>query len=255
MTITRHEASLGARSIALAGVVALLWGGCSLDKKEIPALVGPAETAISVNLTAQPDVIVADGHSSVSAQATLRNTAGQPIAGQAIFFALTNQDGLFADIGTLNTTTAVTNGNGIAQVIYTSPQRSDFTANQRVMIAARPITGDALGQFYRTVSIELRSAEPRLFPQVPGNKAPICNFVMEPATGLVPVNTDLLAQSTSSDPDGIIVRYEWDFGDGAVSDHPDVVHRYGFSGLYTLTHVVTDNGGIQAACAAGVFVQ
>lgn len=38
--------------------------------------------------------------------------------------------------------------------------------NTSVLVAARPIGTDADGQIYRTVRIELRSAEPRLFPQI-----------------------------------------------------------------------------------------
>jgi PKD repeat protein len=231
------------------------WTGCGLDKVTVPPLSGPAETAVSIALSAHPDVITADGYSTVSAQAVLRNTAGQPIPGQAVYFAIQNQDGVFVDIGTLSTTTAVTNGNGIAQVIYTAPPRTDATGHQRVMIAARPIAGDSLGQFYRTVSIDLRSAEPILFP---GNAAdPHCSFVVEPGTGVLSLGQDMLAQSTSAAvPPDVIIRYEWDLGDGeSTDDKPDIVHRYGFTGVYSLVHVVTTRNGGQATCSRAITVR
>lgn len=244
-------------SLALGVAVALvtLWTACGLDKATIPPLSGPAETGVSVALSAHPDVITADGYSTVSAQVLLRNTAGQPIPGQAVYFAIQNQDGVFVDIGTLSTNTAVTNGNGIAQVIYTAPPRTDATGHQRVMIAARPIAGDSLGQFYRTVSIDLRSAEPILFP---GNATdPKCTFVVEPGTGILSLGQDMLAQSTSTAvPPDVIIRYEWDLGDGeSTDDKPDIVHRYGFTGSYTLVHVVTTRNGGQSTCAKAIIVR
>lgn len=245
------------RAAALAGVLALLavGVGCNLDKKTIPPLSGPAELGQSVQLTASPDVITANGINTSSVQVLMRGPNGQPLSGVGVFFALADGSGNFGDIGRLSSDTATTGPNGIAQVIYRSPPRTDATANRTIFIEARPITGDANGQLYRRVRLELRSAEPRLFPEIPGNLPPVCNFVMEPATGIVAINQDLLAQSSSSDRDGTIVRYEWDFGDGTQDDKPDVVHRYNLPGEYLLTHVVTDNGGIQAACEATVVVQ
>ena len=78
---------------------------------------------------------------------------------------------------------------------------------------------DVNGQGYRFVRIELRSAEPRLFPPVPGNKPPICNFITEPDSWVRSKrNTVIGFHSTSSDTDGVIIRYEWNFGDGTTGD-------------------------------------
>lgn len=240
-----------------AGVVtlALTLAGCGMDKTSIPELVGPAELGLSLYLDARPDVVTADGYSTVSLQATARNQIGQPAPGVGVFFTLADASGNFADIGKLNTNTAVTGSNGVAQVIYTAPPRTDQTANTSILIAVRPIGGDANGQIYRTVRIELRSAEPRLFPQIPGNVTPNCQFVMEPATGVLRLGQDLLLQSSANDEDGYIVRYHWDLGDGSTEDKPDIVYRYALPGSYTVTHVVTDNGGLESTCTKAVTVQ
>lgn len=245
------------RALAAASVLLLVSGGCKLNKNEIPALAGPSELALSLQLTASPDVLTADGVSTSSIQVRVRNENGQPVSGQGLFFAISDAAGNFGDIGTLSSNTATTGGNGIAQVIYRTPPRTDATSNRSILVEVRPVGGDANGQLYRRVKIELRSAEPRLFPPVPGNDPDklICNFVIEPATGIGRVSQDFLFQSTSVDEDGAIVRYEWDFGDGTREDKPDVVHRYGLPGTYSVVHVVTDNGGLQKACAASVFVQ
>lgn len=51
--------------------------------------------------------------------------------------------------------------------------------------------------------------------------------------------------SMSYDPDGTVVSYAWDFGDGAVSDAVSTEHVYAGPGDYTLTLVVTDNDGLE----------
>jgi hypothetical protein len=153
----------------------------------------------------------------------------------------------------------------VAAVVYEAPARTDATANQTVIVAVRPVGDDFGGAVYQTVRIELRAAESRLFPQNPaGDLPPICNFSVEvtgksscTAAGLAPIctvqiNTSVLFQSTARDPDGTIVRYFWSFGNGRTADHPDVSTSYSIPGVYTVTHLVTDNGGMQAACAATI---
>lgn len=46
----------------------------------------------------------------------------------------------------------------------------------------------------------------------------------------------------SVDPDGEIVKYEWDFGDGTTGLGPEVTHTYA-EGQWRAQLVVTDNGG------------
>ena len=49
--------------------------------------------------------------------------------------------------------------------------------------------------------------------------------------------------SSSSDPDGSIVAYEWDFGDGSTGSGEVVTHEYSEKGDYTVILTVTDNDG------------
>lgn len=63
-----------------------------------------------------------------------------------------------------------------------------------------------------------------------------------PYTGTV--NSPLTFDGTASnDPDGTIVAYSWDFGDGNTGTGATPTHAYGANGNYTVTLTVTDNQG------------
>ena len=49
--------------------------------------------------------------------------------------------------------------------------------------------------------------------------------------------------SGSSDPDGTIASYAWDFGDGATGTGTTPVHTYASPGDYTVALTVKDNSG------------
>jgi chitodextrinase len=49
--------------------------------------------------------------------------------------------------------------------------------------------------------------------------------------------------SNSYDPDGTIVSYEWDFGDGSTGSGMNIYHAYSAPGNYTITLTVTDDQG------------
>lgn len=54
----------------------------------------------------------------------------------------------------------------------------------------------------------------------------------------------------SADPDGNIIAYEWDFGDGKTGRGGRPVHIYKSPGTYTVTLTVTDNSGTEANAAS-----
>jgi len=62
--------------------------------------------------------------------------------------------------------------------------------------------------------------------------------------------------SQSSDSDGYIVNYNWDFGDGNAIDTENVVvsHSYSTAGTYPVILTVTDNGGATNSTTAYAFV-
>ena len=124
----------------------LAFHGCGLNDVDIPELDGPSTFAANLRLTATPDLLVADGESQSVITAIFFDQIGRPAANREIFFTIADEDGVFAAIGHFPTAegrgfavTARTNADGIARVVYQVPARTDATADQTVLIAARPI--------------------------------------------------------------------------------------------------------------------
>jgi PKD domain len=273
---TMRNSSPRLRPAATALAVLLALSGCGLDEIPVPEMDGPSELANSIRMTASPDVITADGFSTSVIQAQFFGPNGENIAGRDIFFNITDGEGRSADIGELRTSngpgtgaTVRTNAQGVAQVVYEAPARTDATANMTVLVNARPVGNDFNGQVYRTVRIELRAAESRLFPVVPGGTdLPICGFTVQTTGGFcsgdspnvtctIRVGQPVLFQSTAAPtaPGATIIRYFWSFGNGRTADHADVSTVYNTAGFYRVRHLVTDSFGAQAACQADFNVQ
>jgi len=58
----------------------------------------------------------------------------------------------------------------------------------------------------------------------------------------------------SSDIDGSIVSYDWDFGDGGDGTGPQPTHSYASGGSYTVTLTVTDDGGLTNSATTSVEI-
>lgn len=265
-TLRRDRASWRVLTAVLcAGALGL--SGCGLKDESIPDFVGPSALGQNLGLTATPDIILANGMAVSAIQARLLGPNGQPLAGREIVFNINDEDGRAADIGNFRDTTSirplgtamivVTNANGVATTFYEAPNRPDFTGNGTVVIGARPVGSDANAAIYRSVRLELRSAEPRLFPQVPGNVPPTCRAIFYAPTGFV-INRPLRFESTASDADGTIVRYEWlfidDAGRSVIRDAPQVNFVWSTAGTKTVVHTVTDDDGGMASCTLSVPV-
>jgi len=74
------------------------------------------------------------------------------------------------------------------------------------------------------------------------NKSPNAVFTATPDTGVIPLTINFDA-STSSDPDGSITNFSWDFGDNSSDTGKIKSHTYTIAGQYTVTLTVTDNSG------------
>ena len=75
-----------------------------------------------------------------------------------------------------------------------------------------------------------------------------------PLKGYAPMTVNFTS-SGSSDPDGMISKFNWNFGDGtANSDASSVSHAYTTAKQYTASLVVTDNSGLSSTDSVVVYV-
>ncbi len=74
------------------------------------------------------------------------------------------------------------------------------------------------------------------------NSSPVA-IIAETAESLYVGDTVTFNAAESHDPDGYIVAYAWDFGDGTTATGITTSHAYEDNGVYTVTLTVTDNDG------------
>ncbi|MCS4139565.1 PKD repeat protein, partial [Salinibacter ruber] len=80
------------------------------------------------------------------------------------------------------------------------------------------------------------------------NQAPTAAFAYSKSGGTV----DFTDQS--SDGDGTVQSYSWDFGDGTTSTQQSPSHTYASSGTYTVSLTVTDDAGATATATQDISV-
>jgi hypothetical protein len=158
----------GVRALLLfVATLGLVTAGCGLGKVEDPPLVGPSETGLSVQLTALPDVLNADGVSQAVVQMVMRDANGQAVTGRAILFCTTAPPTqvvvpdcerapgqLVAGVGSTyvgpvqSGIVMATDQNGVANVVWVAG-----TERTKIYIGVRPYGIDAATGFLRTVEI------------------------------------------------------------------------------------------------------
>ncbi len=77
------------------------------------------------------------------------------------------------------------------------------------------------------------------------NRPPKADFRADPHRGLPPLIVTFTNRSL--DPDGEVVAFSWDFGDGTGSTAENPTHTYTSAGEFTVTLMVTDDQGTPSA--------
>jgi len=117
-----HGSILGVLALA-AGMAACGLGG--LNDVAVPALVGPSEGGLSLQMQASPDTLNADGVSQSVVRIQVRDQNGRPAPGRQLVVRLAQGDGFLVAgsvvVGPLQTAASlVSDGSGVAQVVYTA---------------------------------------------------------------------------------------------------------------------------------------
>ena len=97
------------------------------------------------------------------------------------------------------------------------------------------------------------SAHTTIVVNKPPNQAPVAQVAATPSTGTAPLLVQF-SSAGSSDADGAIASYAWNFGDGQNGTGPNPSHAYTAAGTYTATLTVTDNEGATALKSTTVTV-
>ncbi len=77
------------------------------------------------------------------------------------------------------------------------------------------------------------------------DRLPVASFTFTSGTILTATPVSFNG-SASYDPDGTVVGYAWDFGDGSTGSGPTPSHAYSIAGIYDVRLNVTDNSGSTA---------
>jgi hypothetical protein len=143
-----------ARAAVVAVGLALVAMACGLDKAPNPDLIGPSDTGISVELSALPDVLNADGVSRSVIRLVLRDNDGNPFSNHSVLFQSDGDGRLVPSasstfVGPIQTGLVMaTDSNGMAAVVYVAG-----FGLRTVRIYTRPYGTDTTYTFDRSVEI------------------------------------------------------------------------------------------------------
>ena len=79
-------------------------------------------------------------------------------------------------------------------------------------------------------------------PPITTNQSPTASFTATPTSGTAPLAVSFNA-SSSSDNDGSIISYAWDFKDGSTGTGETINHTFSSTGSYNVMLTVIDNDG------------
>jgi PKD repeat protein len=128
-------------------------------------------------------------------------------------------------VDNLNASLSVTGAGGTYFVWVTGVGKGDLTTGYSDY--------SSLGEYSLAVTVSTPVSQP-----------PVAAVSASPLSGVAPI-TVAFSSNGSYDPDGTIVRYEWNFGDGSAPVvAAGALHTYANPGKYTASLKVTDDSGL-----------
>lgn len=218
---------------------------------EVPSLTGPSEFALSVSVTAQPDIITRDGFSQSTIVITARDPNGQPLPGVQfrVDMAVSNR---LEDFGALSSRSVSSGSDGRAIVRYTSPPPplpGTLLPGDLVTIVVVPVDSNYQTAIAHTADIRLVLPATNI-----GGNAPIPVFTFEPTNPSAGTLISFDARASVAPPGRTITTYSWNWGDGETATGITEDHDYRNAGTFIVTLTVTDSAGVSASASRAIAV-
>lgn len=191
------------------------------------ALSASDEVAVTVNQvppTNRPPVVSAGNSQTITLPAS------------AVLSGTVSDDGLPNPPGAVTTTWSKVNGPGTVSFGHASAVDTSAGFSIAGTYTLRLTANDGALSASADVTIAVNPVPP------PPNLDPTAVASASPTTGNAPLAVSF-AGTGSSDPDGTIASYTWDFGDGNAGSQATVNHTYANAGTYTVTLTVMDDDG------------
>ncbi|MGY4911381.1 nucleoside hydrolase-like domain-containing protein [Micromonospora aurantiaca (nom. illeg.)] len=192
--------------------------------------------------TTQTTVAVTDGTLNIQFVSNVENAKVNAIkvtpAGATAAFTYSPTNPTTGQTVSLDGSTSTSPGATITT--YTWNFGDGTTAIGRTTIHAWTTTGD------KTVTLTITDSNANTATTTRtikiNNGDPIADFTITPPNPK-PGDTVTLNGTTSTDPNGTITTYTWNFGDNTTATGPTTTHTWTTEGTYNITLTVTDNDG------------
>jgi PKD repeat protein len=121
-----------------------------------------------------------------------------------------------------------------------------------------PVTYNLPGTYTATLTVTDNRGATGVVSQTitvnrPPNQSPTANLTATPTTGSAPLLVQF-SSTGSTDPDGAVTGYLWNFGNGTTSTSPNPSATYTTAGTYTVVLTITDNDGASAVRSTTIVV-
>lgn len=176
-----------------------------------------------------PSEVFSEGSPETTVTAVLSRASSEEIS---VHLAFSGTATMVEDyVVTPNPTVHIPAGSLSADIVIATYDDSLYEGDETIVITMESPTNANLG------AIDVYTAT-----VLDNDSQPPVADAGEPCSGIqgCPVEFD---GSGSSDPDGTIVDYQWDFGDGGTASGETAAHTYAAPGVYTVTLTVTDDSG------------
>lgn len=245
--------------LTAAALLALGSAACGLDKQSAPDdLIGPSEFALSLALSASPNVLTQDGQSQTVITAIARDDRGRPVPNVTILWGGTASTLRVLPIR-LSATSSLTDANGVASVVLSSPPdpaTESTETPETITVTATPVGSVDGFTSPRFITVELRPVTSTGQTPPFRNNAPVPAVTVTNAAPLIGETVTFNATPTTDEGEVCLDRctYLWNFGDSSVASGRIVAHAYVSAGAFTTTVTVTDERGESASTTTSVTV-